>query len=257
MLVDIALGGVAGDDWVYSSLQSCLCTAGVPIDFSCTWSHIEILAVASPSATAHWAGVVRAGWQARSSSHRRQRAPAARRRSNTHQASSQHTAAAAASPTTTTTDTATYHQHRPAPPTTPRCCNPPSLVSLVCNLPCPALPATLAPAHVPSTYMYPGSSLACAKSTPTPPAISNRSLQYNSVRTSAKQIACLQTTAQSHCQHPSTSPPVRAGCESRTLAASPVPRPSTPLPAVQPRVIRIHHGGPGSRRRALPDCCPH
>jgi hypothetical protein len=140
--------------------------------------------------------------------------------------------------------------------TTPRRCTPPSGESAPRPASFPACPSTLAPAHVPSFLHIPRLSLACAKTTPTPTAISIIHKNIFPPRTLAKRIVCLQTIAQSHCQHPSTSLSARTGCESRTFAASPVPRPSTPLPAVQPRVIRIHNGG-RPRRRAVPDCCPH
>jgi hypothetical protein len=184
-----------------------------------------------------------------------ERAQAARRRNNTHQAPSANIPPPPPHPPPLLSPTP-LHTTATTPSTTPRCCTPPSGESGPRPACFPTLPATLAPAHVPS-YIYPGLSLACAKSTPTPTAILIIHLNILAARTSAKQTVYLQTTAQSHCKHPSTSPSVRAGCESRTPAASPVPRPSTPLPAVQPRVIRIHHGGPGSRRRAVPDCCPH
>ena len=134
---------------------------------------------------------------------------------------------------------------------------PPLLVSPV-RAPPVSLPSCQRPWRMclPS-YIYPGLSLACAKTTPTPTAISIIHKNILPPRTLAKQILCLQPIAQSHCQHPSTSLSARTGCESRTFAASPVPRPSAPLPAVQPPVIRIHNGGPGSRRRVVPDCCSH
>lgn len=193
--------------------------------------------------------------QARSSSHRRERAQAARRRNNTHQAPSANIPPPPHPPPTAVTDTALkHHHHRPVHRST--LLYPPPGESAPRPACFPALPTTLAPAHVPS-YIYPGLSLACAKTTPTPTAISITHVNILSTGTSAKQVVFLQIIAQSHCQHPSTSLSARTGCESRTFAASPVPRPSTPLPAVKPRVIRIHHGGPGSRRRAVPDCCSH
>jgi hypothetical protein len=185
-----------------------------------SWSHIEILAVASLEPQGRSRPCCKPDLHPTA-----ERAQAARRRNNTHQAP---TANYPPPPSPTTTRSLTPpHNITTTKSTTSRRCTPP-LVSLL-RAPPVSLPTAQRPWRprmcLPSyTLLYPGLSLACAKTTPTPTAILIIYPNILAARTSAKQIACFQTTAQSHCQHPSTSPSVRAGCESRTFAASPVPR---------------------------------
>ena len=196
------------------------------MDFS--WSHIEILGRWLWRRQSHSAGLVRAASPIFIPP--QSELPAARDDAITR---TKHQAPTYRRLTTTTAaaNTATY---LPPPPTRPtlHAAVPPLLVSLV-RAPPVSLPSCQRPWRMclPS-YIYPGLSFACAKTTPTPTAISIIHKNILPPRTLAKQILCLQPIAQSHCQHPSTSLSARTGCESRTFAASPVPRPSAPLPAV-------------------------
>jgi hypothetical protein len=180
-----------------------------------SWSHIEILAVASLEPQGRSRPCCKPDLHPTA-----ERAQAARRRNNTHQAPTANVPPPPSPTTTKVTDTAPITSPPPSPP--PHAAVPPlPLVSLL-RAPPVSLPSAQRPwcprMCLPSyTLLYPGLSLACAKTTPTPTAILIIYPNILAARTSAKQIACFQTTAQSHCQHPSTSPSVRAGCESRTF----------------------------------------